>query len=161
MLIYGISGARDLDVSSGEGRGEGFYIRLWCDGERMRSDRTSFLFGRLRCFVDFRSWFVHLAGAETVTVQSMCVVRGAVTRVDSDLSGRGLDSGIVWRCDWSSVIGTSVVVAVRQPGSSSAGRILWCSCCCYMCETGKRIFFPSKTKYQLLRWKLHLYFLVI
>jgi hypothetical protein len=31
--------------------------------------RPSFLtFGRLRCFVEIRSWFVHLAGAETLVV---------------------------------------------------------------------------------------------
>jgi hypothetical protein len=35
--------------------------------------RPSFLsFGRLWCFVEIRSWFVHLAGAETVVVARCC-----------------------------------------------------------------------------------------
>ncbi len=67
------------------GGGEGFYIGLWCGGEGMRSDRSFFLSDGCDVLWRFRSWFLHLAGAETAVVQSVvCVVRGAVTRVDSD-----------------------------------------------------------------------------
>jgi len=54
---------------SGGGRGRFLYPPL----VRWERDaiRPSFLpFGRLRCFVEIRSWFVHLAGAETVVVQT-------------------------------------------------------------------------------------------
>ncbi len=66
------------------GRGKAFISASGAAGGR-DAIRPYFLsFGRLRCFVEIRSWFVHLAGAETAVVQSVCVVRGAVTRVDSD-----------------------------------------------------------------------------
>jgi hypothetical protein len=56
--------------SGGEGEGRGRF--LYPPLVRWERDviRPSFLpFGWLRCFTEIRSWFVHLAGAETVVVQ--------------------------------------------------------------------------------------------
>jgi len=63
-LFYIIAGS----FGSGGGRGRFLYPPL----VRWERDaiRPSFLpFGRLRCFVEIRSWFVHLADAETMVVQ--------------------------------------------------------------------------------------------
>ncbi len=64
MFLYITTGS----FGSGGGRGRFLYPPL----VRWERDaiRPSFLpFVRLRCFVEIRSWFAHLAGAKTVVVQ--------------------------------------------------------------------------------------------
>jgi hypothetical protein len=64
MLLYITVGS----FGNGGRRGRFLYPPLvrW---ERDAIRPSFFRFGRLRCFVEIRSWFVHLAGAETMVVQ--------------------------------------------------------------------------------------------
>jgi len=55
------------------GEGQVFISASGAVGGRDAIRPYVFPFGRLRCFVEIRSWFVHLAGAETAVVQSVCV----------------------------------------------------------------------------------------